>query len=227
MTNNSDFFVNQNLALHSSLTTSRPNSNNDFRTRRPNQRPFQSFPKGVCWRFHSRQFCRGCNFKHSCFKCGSVHPATQCTATRSNTNNRPAPNLPSRSDRASAEPRANRKSVTLKELQSLIGLLNFACCVVVPGRAFLRRLIDLTRGVRKPTHHVRLTRKVNMIYKFGSIFCDRITANPSSSAHAGTLPKPSNYLRTRRVLLVMPRFLESSGFSGNGLPFGKHLTSLS
>ena len=32
---------------------------------------------------------------------------------------------------------------------------------------------------------------------------------------------------TRRVLLVMPRYLESTGFSGNGLPFGKHLTSLS
>ena len=53
----------------------------------------------------------------------------------------------------------SRKSVTLKELQSLKGLLNFACCVVVPGRAFLHRLIDLTRGVRKPTHHVRLTKE--------------------------------------------------------------------
>ena len=29
-------------ALHSSLTTSQPSCNNDFRTRRPNQRPFQS-----------------------------------------------------------------------------------------------------------------------------------------------------------------------------------------
>ena len=53
----------------------------------------------------------------------------------------------------------SRKSVTLKELQALIGLLNFACCVVVPGCAFLRRLIDLTRGVRKPTHLVRLTKE--------------------------------------------------------------------
>ena len=34
-----------------------------------------------------------------------------------------------------------RKKVTLKELQSLIGLLNFACSVVTPGCAFLRRLI--------------------------------------------------------------------------------------
>ena len=31
-----------------------------------------------------------------------------------------------------------RRKVTLKEIQSLTGLLNFACAVVVPGRAFLR-----------------------------------------------------------------------------------------
>ena len=42
---------------------------------------------------------------------------------------------------------SRRKKVTLQELQSLIGVLNFACLVVVPGRAFLRRLIDLTIGV--------------------------------------------------------------------------------
>ena len=41
---------------------------------------------------------------------------------------------------------------TLKEIQSLIGLLNFACKVVAPGRAFLRRVIDLTRGLQK-NHH--------------------------------------------------------------------------
>ena len=32
-----------------------------------------------------------------------------------------------------------RKKVTLKELQSLCGLLNFACSVVKLGRVFLRR----------------------------------------------------------------------------------------
>ena len=37
-----------------------------------------------------------------------------------------------------------RKKVTLKEIQSLTGMLNFACSVVVPGRAFLRSFIDLT-----------------------------------------------------------------------------------
>ena len=49
-----------------------------------------------------------------------------------------------------------RKKVQLKELQSLIGLLNFACSVIVPGRTFLRRLIDLTKGVRSATHFIRL-----------------------------------------------------------------------
>ena len=32
----------------------------------------------------------------------------------------------------------NCKKATLRDIQSLIGLLNFACCVVQPGRAFLR-----------------------------------------------------------------------------------------
>ena len=51
-----------------------------------------------------------------------------------------------------------RKKVTLWEIQSLIGLLNFACSVVVPGRAFLRRLIDLTKGVKFPHHFIGLNK---------------------------------------------------------------------
>ena len=37
---------------------------------------------------------------------------------------------------------SNMKSATLKELQSLIGTLQFAC-----GRAFLQRIITLTKGI--------------------------------------------------------------------------------
>ena len=53
-----------------------------------------------------------------------------------------------------------RKKVTLKELQSLIGCLNFACSIVVPGRAFLRRLIDLTIGIKHANHFIRITKEV-------------------------------------------------------------------
>ena len=53
-----------------------------------------------------------------------------------------------------------RKKVTLKEVQSLSGLLNFACSVIKPGRAFLRRLIDLTIGIRSPYHLIQLNKEV-------------------------------------------------------------------
>ncbi|XP_069120279.1 uncharacterized protein [Argopecten irradians] len=49
-----------------------------------------------------------------------------------------------------------RKKVTLKELQSLIGTLQFATSVVIPGRPFLRRMIDLTKGIKKSGHKIRL-----------------------------------------------------------------------
>lgn len=49
------------------------------------------------------------------------------------------------------------KKITLKSLQSLIGPLNFACKIVAPGRAFCRRLIDATMGIRKQHHKLRVT----------------------------------------------------------------------
>ena len=51
---------------------------------------------------------------------------------------------------------SNRKSATLKELRSLIGSLQFACRAVVPGRAFLQRIISLTKGISNSRWHVRL-----------------------------------------------------------------------
>lgn len=48
------------------------------------------------------------------------------------------------------------KKVSLKALQSLIGLLNFACKTVAPGRAFCRRLVDATIGIKKPYHMIRV-----------------------------------------------------------------------
>ena len=54
----------------------------------------------------------------------------------------------------------SRRSATLRDFQPLIGFLNFACSVIVPGRAFLRRLIDLTKHITKPHHHIKLTKAV-------------------------------------------------------------------
>ena len=49
-----------------------------------------------------------------------------------------------------------KKKAELREVQSVVGLLNFACQVVLPGRAFLRRLIDSTRAIKKPRHKCRI-----------------------------------------------------------------------
>ena len=51
----------------------------------------------------------------------------------------------------------DQKKITLRNLQSLLGRLNFVCKAVRPGRAFLRRLHDLARGISKPHHKIRIT----------------------------------------------------------------------
>ena len=54
------------------------------------------------------------------------------------------------------------KSVTLKKLQSLTGMLNFACGVILPARAFSRRLYNLSKGVSKSYHHIKITQDVKL-----------------------------------------------------------------
>jgi len=43
---------------------------------------------------------------------------------------------------------------------------------VVPGRPFLRRIIDLTRGLKKPHHVVKLTKEVKADLQVWKIFYD-------------------------------------------------------
>ena len=50
-----------------------------------------------------------------------------------------------------------KKKTTLKELQSLLGLLNFVCLVIYPGRSFLRRLFSLTMKASRPYHYIRIS----------------------------------------------------------------------
>ncbi|KAM4017449.1 uncharacterized protein ACNLHF_007079 [Anomaloglossus baeobatrachus] len=54
--------------------------------------------------------------------------------------------------------RARRvKKLQLREVQSLLGKLNFACRVMPMGRIFSRRLAGATAGVLAPHHYVRLS----------------------------------------------------------------------
>ncbi len=51
----------------------------------------------------------------------------------------------------------DKQKITIAELRTLVGQLQFATCVVKGGRPFLRRLIDLSTQSDKPYWHVRLS----------------------------------------------------------------------
>ncbi|XP_075715671.1 uncharacterized protein LOC142750558 [Rhinoderma darwinii] len=50
-----------------------------------------------------------------------------------------------------------RKKIQLRDLQSLLGHLNFACRIMPMGRVFCRRLASATAGVHSPHHFIRLS----------------------------------------------------------------------
>ena len=103
-----------------------------------------------------------------------------------------------------------RRKVTLREIQSLTGLLNFACTVVVPGRAFLRRLIDLTIGIRHPHFLIRLTREVKEDLKVWHQF---LTGFNGRSFFLSVDWANSHHLKL---------YTDASGAIGFGAVFGRH-----
>lgn len=59
-----------------------------------------------------------------------------------------------------------------------MGHLNFACRAVIPGRAFLRRLIDLTAKVTKPHHHITLTSEARKDMATWLLFLESFNGRP-------------------------------------------------
>ena len=55
------------------------------------------------------------------------------------------------------------RKITLKNLQCLLGLLNFCLQVVPPGRCFLRRLYDLTKSVTKVSKGAKIRNRYNQV----------------------------------------------------------------
>ena len=50
----------------------------------------------------------------------------------------------------------NRKSCTKRDMLSLLGHLNFACRVIIPGRSFVSYLITLSTQAKELHHHISL-----------------------------------------------------------------------
>ena len=113
----------------------------------------------------------------------------------------------------------SRKKVTLKELQSLLGLLNFACAVVTPGRAFLRRLIDLTRGISHPHFFIRLMRNVKNDLRVWQEFLCSFNGKSLLKIFwmiTGATIINLIYLRTHLAPLVSAPYSGVTGAMGNG-----------
>ena len=101
------------------------------------------------------------------------------------------------------------KKITLKELQSLIGKLSFACKAILPGRAFIHRLIDATIGVKKPHFKVRITQ--NMVK-------DLLTWQSFLINHNGVSMMLENNIK------VLDLYTDASGSVGFGAYFEGHWT---
>ncbi|CAJ0923614.1 unnamed protein product [Ranitomeya imitator] len=60
--------------------------------------------------------------------------------------------------------------VSLTQMQSLLGSLNFACRMMAMGRIFSRRLALATRGVKQPHHRIRITSQLRVNYNGRTCF---------------------------------------------------------
>ncbi len=49
-----------------------------------------------------------------------------------------------------------RETATLKQFQNLLGVLNFECKAIVPGRTFLQRLYNKTTKASHPHHGIEV-----------------------------------------------------------------------
>ena len=79
---------------------------------------------------------------------------------------------------------SRRKSCTCKELESLIGLLQFACRVIRPGRSFLRRMIAFLSMAKQAHHHIRLNWQFRSDLAWWKLFAAQWNG-------VGVLPQPN------------------------------------
>lgn len=62
-------------------------------------------------------------------------------------------------------------------------MLNYACCVVPPRRTFLRRLINLTIGLKKPHHHRNLNLEAKADLKAWQVFLESFNGKAFFPSH--------------------------------------------
>lgn len=102
-----------------------------------------------------------------------------------------------------------KKSIQVRPLQSIIGTLNFACNVILPGRAFLRRLIHLLIGKSNPHHHVSLSAGAKSDLRTWEAFLDNFNGK--------SFFLEQRWVTSRSLLL----YTDAAGSLGYGATFGR------
>lgn len=116
------------------------------------------------------------------------------------------------------------KKVSLRETQSLFGLLNFACKVVAPGRAFCRRLINSTIGLTKHYFRIRITKNIKADFRIWQEFLKSYNSISVISfqpwVHNNTIELLTDSAGDKMGALVYT--LKGNGHMGPGLPLGQN-----
>ena len=99
----------------------------------------------------------------------------------------------------------SRDRCTLKDMQSLVGTLNFACTVVQPGRAFLRRMIKLSCKVAEHQKFISISEEAKLDMKIWLSFLENFNGT-FMFLHDRFLPNTSLDLYTDAA--------KSKGFGG-------------
>ena len=111
----------------------------------------------------------------------------------------------------------SKKNATIKEVQSLTGLLNFLGKAIVPGRAFTRRMYPKLKttnrlGVElKSYHHVRITEEFKSDCNMWLLFL--------THSHVSQLCRPFLDLKTYQCPRNLNFYSDSSGKIGLGCYF--------
>ena len=103
-----------------------------------------------------------------------------------------------------------RRTCTLRELQSLNGKLNFYSKAIPPGRVFTRRLIDLTKTVKKPSHYITINREARDDIHW---WCELLM----TQNRASFIPDPKKLYSTDLML-----FTDAARYKGFGAIYGAH-----
>ena len=112
----------------------------------------------------------------------------------------------------------SKHTCTLRDLQSLIGTLQFACRVISPGRPFMQRIINLTRGIRRPGHIISLSPEFRKDILMWQLFLDNWNG-VSLFLPPFTEPSPQIHLFTDAAGSIgYGAFFDNLWFQGKWLP---------